>query len=189
LYTLGLLAPRHEAPRGKRDPRYRTVVLKVTMPGNMACAAMPRFRSTACPQRSGTSPQRRPTFPRQASGVSRATRCSGAASNRTTRSCVLGLTAASSRRNVDQSLATPRRIAREAAGRQVRTSAEDDHRAGSGGLIGSSSQLPDRGPVSPKTWLRYLQQPRRRGGSCSASPAPEPFHGPARIPAIGLPVA
>ena len=148
-----------------------------------------RHRSTRSPRRPGACPQRAETYPRWAPELSTATRCSGATPERTTRSCVLGLTKPHSRRNVGGSLATPRRIAREAADQQVRTSAEDDHRAGSGGLIGSSSQLPDRGPASPNSQhpdaasvVAADLAPSRTPspGAVFPSPSPDPSRRPTR---------
>ncbi len=117
--------------------------------------------STRCPRRLGTSPQRRRGYPRAGAELPTGTRCSGAVMKGTTRSCVLGLTARRPKRNVDGSLGTPRRIAREAAGRQVGPPRKTIIGPRSSGLIGSWSQLPDRGPASPKTGSGFCSAPSR----------------------------
>ena len=128
-------------------------------------------------------------FPPRERELSTATRCSGVWSERTTRSCVLGLTSEWPRRIVDGSLATPRRIAREAAGqawsdlRGSRSAARIERRTW------MTSQLPDRGPASPKTSPRTSLVGRDRAArqinAIASGQTPNPMHrfapAPARI--------
>ena len=153
-----------------------------------------RVQSTGYPRAGATSPQPLHSNSTCTPGLSTGTPCSGAATKPTTRSCVLGLTRPRSRRNVGRSLGTPRRIAREAAGQQVRTSAEVDHRPGSGGWIGSLSQLPDRGRIAQTDQSELAVRSRtRRGRSCSESDPqprsrfPSPRPDASRQPTTGSP--
>jgi hypothetical protein len=137
-------------PAPGRDPVVGDCTAKGFELGPRRC-----FPSTRCPRRQGTSPQPRRGYPRGAPELPTGTRCSGAVAQGTTRSSVLGLTARRSKRNVSGSLATPRRIAREAADREVGPPRKTIIGTGSSDLNGSLSQLPDRGPASPNTGSRF----------------------------------
>ena len=136
----------HEEERARRDPSPRAAC---PHPVHSAPAAVHSLLGI---------------FPRRASESSTATPCSGARHAGTTRSCVLGLTSARSRRIVGGSLETAPGIAREVAGQAGRTSAERGQGPASRDALGTKvAATGPRTGIAQNQWSQ--DQPPRPDGA------------------------